>query len=198
MLTPASRGEFDAGNVALDLLNTRATRDGEVTDDLSSPAALRAWIDDLGLSSAWMPDPLSSLTTARTLLGEARQLRDDVERLVLACQEGEPVPRIVLFALDRILATSRVSLSLRSDSADPRLVEVEKSREPLARLAPVAKAAVALLLTHDAARIRRCASPTCTRWFLDTSKGGRRKWCSMATCGNRAKAAKHRRRLASA
>ncbi|HIC14689.1 MAG TPA: CGNR zinc finger domain-containing protein, partial [Gemmatimonadetes bacterium] len=42
-------------------------------------------------------------------------------------------------------------------------------------------------------RIRQCASEDCIYWFLDTSKSGRRRWCSMARCGNRAKVAKHYR-----
>jgi predicted RNA-binding Zn ribbon-like protein len=40
-------------------------------------------------------------------------------------------------------------------------------------------------------RIRRCAHPDCVLHFLDTSARGTRRWCSMAVCGNRAKAARH-------
>jgi len=76
------------------------------------------------------------------------------------------------------------------------LVELEVGEGPLAVLAPIARAAADLVIATDPARVRRCASHPCSRWFVDTSKGGRRRWCSMATCGNRAKAAKHRQRLA--
>ncbi|GCD96001.1 CGNR zinc finger domain-containing protein [Embleya hyalina] len=45
-----------------------------------------------------------------------------------------------------------------------------------------------LLRTADPERIRRRANPECTLWFADVSKNGRRRrWCSMAECGNRAK-----------
>jgi len=44
--------------------------------------------------------------------------------------------------------------------------------------------------------VRRCADPRCTRVFLDTSRNGTRRWCDMGTCGNRAKAARHRARAA--
>ncbi|MGH1554964.1 CGNR zinc finger domain-containing protein, partial [Streptomyces sp. L7] len=36
-------------------------------------------------------------------------------------------------------------------------------------------------------RVRDCAGPTCGALFLDTSRPGNRRWCSMGTCGNRAK-----------
>jgi len=47
------------------------------------------------------------------------------------------------------------------------------------------------LLTDDPSRIRRCAHPECVLYFYDTSPKRSRRWCSMAGCGNRAKAARH-------
>lgn len=190
---------FDAGNLALDLLNTRRVSEGTRCDDLASPAALLAWLDHVGLTSdggasEWLRSP----PVARTLLHEARYLRHDVERLVEAHLRRKPVPPFVLYAVNRILDASRTSRVLHLEADGPRLVEHERSPAPLAVLAPVARAAVTLVAETDADRIRRCASDTCSRWFVDTSKGGRRKWCSMARCGNRAKAAKHRKRRASA
>lgn len=43
-------------------------------------------------------------------------------------------------------------------------------------------------------RIRICDNDRCRWIFYDTSRTGRRRWCDMATCGNRAKAARHRAR----
>jgi predicted RNA-binding Zn ribbon-like protein len=47
------------------------------------------------------------------------------------------------------------------------------------------------LLAKDASRIRRCAHAQCVLHFYDTSPKRSRRWCSMAGCGNRAKAARH-------
>jgi predicted RNA-binding Zn ribbon-like protein len=44
-------------------------------------------------------------------------------------------------------------------------------------------------------RLRVCASETCDWAFFDASRTAKRKWCDMTTCGNRAKAARHRERL---
>jgi predicted RNA-binding Zn ribbon-like protein len=69
---------------------------------------------------------------------------------------------------------------------------VEPGTSPLSLLGSVALEAAQLLTTVTPSRLRVCASPDCGTWFVDTSKGGRRRWCSMSGCGNRAKAAAHR------
>ena len=51
-----------------------------------------------------------------------------------------------------------------------------------------------LVCQKDFTLVRRCEGPTCTLWFLDVSKAHARRWCSMAVCGNRVKAAAHRAR----
>jgi predicted RNA-binding Zn ribbon-like protein len=63
-----------------------------------------------------------------------------------------------------------------------------------ALMVPIADSAAESLVTGELSRVRRCADPRCARVFLDTTKNGRRRWCDMATCGNRAKAARHRAR----
>ena len=59
-------------------------------------------------------------------------------------------------------------------------------------LAPVAFSASELLLCEDLKRLKQCQS--CGWLFLDKSKGGRRRWCDMKTCGNRAKVTRFRQR----
>jgi predicted RNA-binding Zn ribbon-like protein len=61
-----------------------------------------------------------------------------------------------------------------------------------ALMVPIVDSAAESLIAGELARVRRCADPRCARVFLDTTKNGRRRWCDMATCGNRAKAARHR------
>jgi predicted RNA-binding Zn ribbon-like protein len=59
-------------------------------------------------------------------------------------------------------------------------------------LIPVVDSAADALILGELARVRRCADPRCHRVFHDATKNGRRRWCDMAACGNRAKAARHR------
>jgi predicted RNA-binding Zn ribbon-like protein len=60
---------------------------------------------------------------------------------------------------------------------------------------PIVESAADALILGELARVRRCADVRCVRVFYDGTKNGRRRWCDMATCGNRAKAARHRQKL---
>ncbi len=62
-------------------------------------------------------------------------------------------------------------------------------------LIPVVESAADSLIGGELTRVRRCADSRCPRLFLDTTRNARRRWCDMATCGNRAKAARFRDRL---
>jgi predicted RNA-binding Zn ribbon-like protein len=47
------------------------------------------------------------------------------------------------------------------------------------------------LVSKQLERVRQCSNPQCGWLFLDNSKSGNRRWCSMSACGNRAKAHRH-------
>jgi len=48
------------------------------------------------------------------------------------------------------------------------------------------------VLTGEAlARVRECGGTACNWLFLDESRNRSRRWCSMESCGNRAKARRH-------
>jgi predicted RNA-binding Zn ribbon-like protein len=61
-------------------------------------------------------------------------------------------------------------------------------------LAAIARSAAELLVEGPRAPIRRCANPSCRLFFYDDSRTRRRRWCSMAVCGNRSKVASFVRR----
>jgi predicted RNA-binding Zn ribbon-like protein len=61
-------------------------------------------------------------------------------------------------------------------------------------LSSLARQAVKLFGGEAATHVRQCGSPTCTIFFVDTSRSADRRWCSMSACGNKAKVAEFRRR----
>jgi predicted RNA-binding Zn ribbon-like protein len=61
----------------------------------------------------------------------------------------------------------------------------------MAPLRPIARSAAELLTSDDLARVRECDGAACTWLFLDQSRNRSRRWCSMESCGNRAKARRH-------
>jgi predicted RNA-binding Zn ribbon-like protein len=69
-----------------------------------------------------------------------------------------------------------------------------QNQSAAAVLSTVARDAIDVLGGPPAARLKRCEGARCALLFVDTSRPGQRRWCSMDRCGNRAKAAAHRRR----
>lgn len=69
-----------------------------------------------------------------------------------------------------------------------------KWRTPEALLLPIGEALARLVCTEDFSHVKACEGPACTLLFADHTRGHRRRWCSMAACGNRAKQAAHRHR----
>jgi predicted RNA-binding Zn ribbon-like protein len=132
---------------------------------------------------------------ALAVLGDARRVRTVLralaERGVLA-----DVRLAALSEINRVLGRSAGTrrVELRADGTFARaFVPVGDAFAGL--LIPVVESAADALILDQLGRVRRCADPRCGRVFQDETKNGRRRWCDMATCGNRAKAARHRMKL---
>jgi predicted RNA-binding Zn ribbon-like protein len=155
--------------LALDLLNTRWIEDGP-QDLLTDVEGLRVWLTSAGLAERATADPrtLEAVLAARTAIHDV-------------------VKRASNTALNEVLEHGRIRRILTA--AGPADIE----DVPDSAWLPGWLAADSLLrLLADAPdRIRQCAHPDCVLFFYDTSKNGTRRWHSMATCGNRTKAARH-------
>ena len=182
------------GWVALDFVNTRVlTRAGPV-DALRSPANFLQWMERAE-PPGWNSLKPADISAQRTLYVEALRLRVVLDQLFAGHSAGH-IPLITAeHALGRPISWTFVSSQLGRTENGTLLIENQYT--PLhaaAALGPIAENAVELIQSADRTRLRRCGADLCLRWFVDTSKGGRRGWCSMATCGNRAKAARYRAR----
>lgn len=186
---------FDSGNLALDFLNTRKGVGPDASDGASSPAALLEWLVSAGLlTGVHLEELRASPPEARILLAEAHRLRQEIRAAVDAMTRGQPAPERSLMTLNRVLESRSASLQIIRHDTGLALVEAMEAGPVRSLLSPVAEAAAHLLVDGDATRIRQCHADDCGWWFVDTSKNGLRKWCSMARCGNRAKAATHYRK----
>ena len=159
--------------LALDLVNTTWPDTDGWRDVLANRSGHQGWLRENDL-----PGP--STPAARQALLHARDaIRAALER---------PGPA-ALAALDGILR--RGNLRISATKRNPR-EELEIEREW--RVPWLAVRNLLQLLDEHPARMRKCANPDCPFWFLDTTRSGTRRWCSMTVCGNRLKARRHYRR----
>lgn len=167
---------FVSGNAGLDFAGTLQHRRSGPIDLLSGPAELARWVVAAGILSAEPP-------VAAGALAGAVELREAIYRL--AAGAGAPGDRELV---NRFAGHCPPGVSLGVGGTIVRTGDVRSA------LAAVARAAVELLGGPLAVQVRECGDETCTRLYVDTSRGGSRRWCGMAECGNRAKAAAFRAR----
>jgi predicted RNA-binding Zn ribbon-like protein len=176
-VTAEPRFRQGAGRLCLDLVRTLRYRDTvAATDELSDPEALAEWLRQLG------PVACTEAPTSDQLR-EARRLREAVHELVTAAVRGE---------VCRASARERVNRAALAPVPVPRLVPsgqiLWQADDPVAAvMAVVARDALDLVTSPAVGRVRECAGETCGAWFLDASRPGSRRWCSMTGCGNLAK-----------
>jgi predicted RNA-binding Zn ribbon-like protein len=125
-------------------------------------------------------------------------LREWLRPLIARWAAGDPAaPSDEQVAhLNTMLAAASANPELTRADGDLALTSRRAWTSPQALLALPAEAAADLLAHGDRSLVRNCEGPTCTLWFYDRTKAHQRRWCSMAICGNRAKARAHRARLA--
>lgn len=177
--------EFHGDHPALDLMNTVV----QGVETWHSDADVMAW-----LAAAGQAGGAGQAAPGRPgeLLAAARALRETVRAAVTAHKAGK---RAGIAALNAALAHARRHLALVEESGGRLSLQPRYAADtPQQLLAPLAEAAAQLLATADFTLVRKCEDHACTLWFLDRTKSHRRRWCSMALCGNRHKVAAFRQR----
>jgi predicted RNA-binding Zn ribbon-like protein len=192
LAVPLATGEqwwyWLGGRPALNLVNTLRERWRRNVETLTSPSELGLWL----VQAQLVPEAPS---VSRALLDDTRDLREAIDLCARAAIAGEPAPRAAVREIDRWLpdAGPRLRLTL-GDAGVPALDERGPS-DARAAVASIALDAAQMLGTEEQARrVRICASETCSARFYDRSPAAQRRWCSMALCGNEAKARRHRAR----
>jgi predicted RNA-binding Zn ribbon-like protein len=197
-----SRPVLAAANpdLALSFVNTRYWRGSpQPTEELATPAQWLDWCirsTDLPreavapITDRWGQDPAA----AEAAFDEAIALRETIHRAFTAiAEEAEPAADD-LGALN--VALARAPARTRLESGEGRHGWSLGALAPGATslLAPVLWSAGDILAGPARKRLRCCSNEQCRWVFVDDSRGGTRRWCSMSACGNRAKARRHYRR----
>ena len=178
-------------NLSLDFINTLIAENGEPKDLLEDFKDFAAWAIGANLLETSQAERLikdwnAELETAFT---DALEFREVLREMFVGLTHGKPVRTAAIAAINR-------EIQNKSGAAEIRKTEngFEKSfradyQKPRQLLAPIAESAADLLCYGDLSLIKKCEASDCVLYFYDTTKNHKRRWCSMAACGNRAKAA---------
>ena len=131
---------------------------------------------------------------AQTLLSRSTDLRDSLRKIFGAMVGKEEIAPDWAEPINRILRITEGHDELVSADSGWKLEFVARESGLDWLLAAVARSAAEIIVEGAQARVRICANPVCGLFFSDHSRTHRRRWCSMAVCGNRNKVASFARR----
>jgi predicted RNA-binding Zn ribbon-like protein len=203
---------FVGDHLALDFLNTRSTPSGIWIEWLGDGADLLDWLERAGAIepavAARLRSPGDALRGLDGVAEQARSLREWLRAFVQRHAGSELSADVVaeLAPLNDLLARDDSYSRVEAGGDDApnrgghrqhplRQQRVRRWTTPEQLLQPIAEAIGDLVCHADFRLIRACEGSACTLMFLDRTKAHARRWCSMAICGNRAKAAAHRARV---
>jgi predicted RNA-binding Zn ribbon-like protein len=183
---------FDGGALCLDFANTFGDRPISVEENLKGIEDLFAWGTAAGLVSDDEIDRVRRrVKEPEVVFGDAIELREAIYAICTSLAAKRVPSRRDLKILNSVLRTALPNLELGIRGGGCCWEWADASTVSDRILWPVARSAADLLTSAASAQIRECAGDGCSWLFLDTSRNHRRKWCSMSSCGNRAKARRH-------
>ena len=188
---------FVGGDPCLDFINTEIVGKAGHTDLLQNYSDLLDWLSQAGLVNSRQASYLhkwSQNAEGHKALTRVRQIRAELRRTAEGLVRSRPVSNSTLEALNQVLCEkTQVELLARVNG---RIVKkkIASFEQPDDVLFPIVESAASLLTSSQLSLVRHCEGPECILFFLDTTKNHSRRWCSMESCGNRAKVAEFRRR----
>jgi predicted RNA-binding Zn ribbon-like protein len=189
------------GRLCLDFCNSVDPRHGDDPHEfLTCYADLARWAGDAGVLGARELEGLLERARrhpadAGAVFGAALELRERLYRIFSAVAAGSTPDRDDLAALNRAHADAMTHALLVPSGGAYEWDWDEQPRRLERMLWPIARDAADLLATARLERIRECPGVDGCGWlFYDTSRNGKRRWCSMEACGNRSKGRRHYRR----
>jgi predicted RNA-binding Zn ribbon-like protein len=189
---PLERGApywyWHGGRPALDFANTLRERWWRRVETLVIDEDLADWLVGAQLLATAPAVPPG-------LLERARVLREAIDAGVVATLDGRAVPEPTRVAIGRELPFAALPDELvRAADGTLALRPAPPADAAAYGLGLIARDAARMLTPAETARIRVCASDTCSARFFDRSPAGVRRWCSSTGCGNVEKARRYRRR----
>ena len=203
VVAPSDRRSFVfvGDRLWLDFVNTDDIELGVRRDALRDFGTMLEWLAAVGVIDqdrriAIMRRAEQQPAGATASLLDARRVRSALRALAEHGAVAIDARTDAVAEINRVLGRSAGTrrLELSPDGAYTRNF-VAGGDAFAALMMPIVDDSADSLIAGELGRVRCCNDPRCRRVFLDSTKNGRRRWCDMATCGNRAKAARHRARV---
>lgn len=197
MTSASSHPELLGGRLSIDFVNATPTNSELSWERLIS------FLESTGIVSAergaqLLTLPQSDPRSAEALLFKARRLGFALRRLFAATLRKQRIAGEWVEPVNEILRITEGHDELVGQNGLWKIEFIAREGGLDWLLAAVARSGAEIIAEGSQARLRLCANPHCGMLFYDNSRTRRRRWCSMAVCGNRSKVAAFARKHSSA
>lgn len=192
------RARASRSRLWLDFVNTDLNAPAARIDLARSFESLLGWLSARGAIDEERAGGILRRATlqpaaAAASLVDARRVRAALRALAQSGYTTQRIQDDAVVEINRVLGRSAGTRRVDRHSDGTLVRAFVPTGDAFASLMiPIVESAADSLVHEELPRIRCCADPVCERVFLDTTRNGLRRWCDMGTCGNRAKAARHR------
>ena len=190
--------DFDSGDLCLDFANTSDWHASQHPEEkLADYQDLIVWARQAGLVTERKRKELEKLAQRRPekaalAFNKAILLREAIYRIFSSLHASEECPPEDIAILNNALGDALPHLVITANKGGFEWQWDENEVDFSQIYWPVARAAAELLTSDQLERLRECEDDRgCGYLFIDQSKNRSRRWCSMESCGNRAKARRH-------
>jgi predicted RNA-binding Zn ribbon-like protein len=193
-----ARSAASRSRLWLDFVNTDLSAQPPRGDLVRSFEALLAWLSSRGAIDEERAGGIARRAklqpaAAAASLVDARRVRAALRALAERGASSNRIQDDAVVEINRVLGRSAGTRRIDRHSDGSLVRAFVPTGDAFAGLMiPIVESAADSLVAEELPRIRRCADPVCQRVFFDATRNGLRRWCDMGTCGNRAKAARHR------
>ena len=179
------------GRTAIDFVNTGAKSDGG-DDKLATFENLLSFLKSSQLlhedeASTYHMYLFQNPQRCEAVMESLRALRKELAQALSQIASGWPMDPMLISSVNDRLALFQTRLQLVPSEAGLELASVLVEDGPEQLIYPILKDIAEFLASDETDKVRLCAAEDCELYFINNSRNGRRRWCSMSTCGNRAK-----------
>lgn len=180
--------EFVGNNLGVDFINTEVNVKGELVDLLLSESDVMEWLEQANIDA----------DLARGIdVGKLLAFREKARQILSQVIEKDVVENDAIATLNNYLQNYKMHYQLEQSSEGYQLINQNVCKSTADIIGLLAFELASMLASDQRAYLKRCLNPECVLMFVDNSRSHKRRWCSMDTCGNRAKVSKHYRKIKS-
>ncbi|REG83852.1 putative RNA-binding Zn ribbon-like protein [Marinomonas pollencensis] len=170
-----------ANNLAVDFTNTQYMNQGVIAEMLTSMEDVYQWANESGIT---LKKEFSSIA-----MEDIWQFRSSIKQLLTSYVDEQALSEEALAVVNQQLKNAPLQQQLKVVEQELILQPLDQALSIAQLLGKIADEAANLLASSQIKQLKRCSNEKCILMFVDTSRAKRRRWCSMESCGNRAKAA---------